>query len=366
MKAESAARQRFVVLDTMRGYAACVVMTLHYGYLKTTNAYMAVDFFFLLSGFVLAHAYFNRPDINFWSFAQYRLARLYPLHLLTFLLTAVLLTVIGREWYDGEFILHLFMLHNIGLGPDRVAFNSPAWSISVEFWVNLAIGLLAVLVIAVRASKLVRNVVLGGIAAVCYLVLAASHGHVNLYYQDLMPLVNLGLLRGLGSICVGVLLYDVFRALSAPRSDMGHFWLQILTPVALGLFLVIMVLLPNETPWDFVALVVMMGIVIIMAFEVGPIAVLARKFDFLGRISFSIYLVHVPIQWALKEAIGDRFSFFTGYLIQFAVVIAVSYLTYTYFEKPSYAWGKRALRDAGNWCKKTVRGRQKSQAPPFS
>lgn len=359
--AESGTRQRFVVLDTMRGYAACVIMTLHYGYLRDTNAYMAVDFFFLLSGFVLAHAYFNRPNLSFWKFAQYRFARLYPLHLLTFLLTAVLLTVIGREWFDGEFVLHLFMLHNIGLGPDRVAFNSPAWSISVEFWVNLAIALLVLLVISLRNSRVLRNLLLALIACVCYGVLAGTQGHLNVYYHDLMPLVNLGLLRGLASISVGVLLYDVFRAVRSPRSDIEHLILQVLTPIALVIFMLVLVVLPNETSLDYLALLLMMPIVVIMAFEVGPAAIVARKFDFLGRISFSIYLVHVPIQWALKEMLGDRFGFFGGYVIQFAVVIAVSYLTYTYFEKPSYAWGKRFLGETGEWAKRLVGGAHKTE-----
>lgn len=346
--ATAMAQKRFVVLDAMRGFAACVVMTLHYGYLGSTNAYMAVDFFFLLSGFVLAHAYFNRENLSFWSFVQYRFARLYPLHLVTFLATAVLFTAIGLEWFDGEFVLHALMLHNLGLGPPRVAFNAPAWSISVEFWVNVAIGLFVVAALRFKLSRTLRNVVLIAIAAVCYGVLLVWHGHLNAYYHDLMPLVNLGLLRGLASICVGVLLYDVYLYFSARPSDGRHMTLQVLTPLCLIGFAALMIVPIKETPLDFVILAGLMLILVVAGFETGPLAVLARKFDFLGKISFSIYLVHIPIQILLDHLLDDAAGKFGGYVIQFAAVLAVSYLTYTYFEVPSYRWGKRVLRDAGN------------------
>lgn len=342
------ARKRFVVLDTMRGYAACIVMTLHYQYLLGTNAYMAVDFFFLLSGFVLAHAYFSRPSLNLFSFVQARFARLYPLHFVTFVVTVILYLIVGIEFTDGEFVLHLLMLHNLGLGPPRAGLNYPAWSISVEFWVNVAIGLIVVLASARALSLKSRNAILLAIAAVCYCVLLLTRGNLYAFYQDLAPLVNYGVLRGLGSIAVGVVLYDVYRWVERTYSDTTHAILQILTPIALIGFLFILVVPVKETVLDFVILALLATIVLVAAFETGPLAVLAKKFDLLGKISFSIYLTHLPVQVALKALLGDTVTMFEGYLIMVPVVLTVSYLTYTYFEVPSYAWGKRMLRESGD------------------
>ncbi|HEX7694251.1 MAG TPA: acyltransferase family protein, partial [Sphingomonas sp.] len=79
-------KRRFVVLDGMRGLAALSVVALHtaqYFPSQTgpARAYLAVDFFFMLSGFVMAHAYGDklRAGLTIKGFAEIRLARLYPM-----------------------------------------------------------------------------------------------------------------------------------------------------------------------------------------------------------------------------------------------------------------------------------------------
>lgn len=349
-------RKRFVLLDTMRGYAACIVMTLHYGYLsgataftlRETNAYMAVDFFFLLSGFVLAHAYFSKPTFNFFKFAQARFARLYPLHFATFVVTVILFSILGFEFTDGEFILHLFMVHNIGLGPPRAFLNYPAWSISIEFWTNVLLGLVVVAAFAKAPNRLVLNAILLVIGLVCQMLLFVFHGNLEATAENLMPLVNLGVLRGLSSIAFGIVLYDVYRWINSRYGDATHAALQILTPIALLVFLFVMFLPIYKTRIDFLILPVLAAVLLVAAFETGPVARFAEKFEILGRISFSIYLTHVPIQQALHAVLVGSLSYTAIYFIQFAAVLAISYLTFKYYEVPSYAWGKAFLRSTGD------------------
>lgn len=139
--AVSSKSARFVALDGMRGVAALFVAVGHY--IGGFPSYLAVDFFLLLSGFVLAHRYLYSGAVSFREFVVARLARLYPLHLLALFAFAGVYLLRFRHWpnyADGNvftFIVNLLLLQNVGLTPTELTWNVPSWSISVEFWVNL-------------------------------------------------------------------------------------------------------------------------------------------------------------------------------------------------------------------------------------
>ena len=117
---------------------------------------MFVDFFFVLSGFVLAHAYFGRVgrEVSVPRFLGLRLGRIYPLHLavlLAMLALELLLVAVpalterpafapGRS--GGELIASLLLLNSSGV-VDRLVWNGPSWSIAAEFWAYVAFALLA-------------------------------------------------------------------------------------------------------------------------------------------------------------------------------------------------------------------------------
>src|SRR5262245_45457012 len=99
---------RFLVLDGLRGLAAFAVILDHVSSVTLRHwfpgRYLAVDFFFVLSGFVLAHAYGERlqSQLSPWRFMCIRMIRLYPLYLLGLMLGLVL-PMIGalRGWNDA-------------------------------------------------------------------------------------------------------------------------------------------------------------------------------------------------------------------------------------------------------------------------
>ncbi|WP_409425544.1 acyltransferase family protein [Pseudoalteromonas sp. RW-H-Ap-1] len=124
-----------------------------YGH-KTTfifNSDIFVDFFFILSGFVIAHAYKSKIDsLNFQAYMQNRFARIYPLHLALLLAWLVFLSLkhllytqlnlgntdplINNDF--TSFFLNLFLLnaHNLD---DQLTWNAPSWSIGAEFYTYL-------------------------------------------------------------------------------------------------------------------------------------------------------------------------------------------------------------------------------------
>lgn len=103
-------RRTFDTLDGLRGTAAIVVLLLHVASAETPDlpvfgsAYLAVDLFFLLSGFVIGHAYEARlsDGLTFGKFLKIRLVRLYPLYVLGLALavaTPVLMALATRQWW---------------------------------------------------------------------------------------------------------------------------------------------------------------------------------------------------------------------------------------------------------------------------
>jgi peptidoglycan/LPS O-acetylase OafA/YrhL len=166
-------RHSFVILDGLRGIAAAAVVSVHArlffhsvaaygsvpdaaGLLPTTGplseAYLAVDFFFILSGFVLAHAYGEKlkDGMSLWRFMGIRLIRLYPLHLLALSLALwPYLTLRATSLHAGtiavQMLTALFFLPSPATDGEGSLFpmNGPVWSLLFELIAN---GLFALLI----------------------------------------------------------------------------------------------------------------------------------------------------------------------------------------------------------------------------
>ena len=126
---------RFHQLDTLRFVLALYIVGGHVtGWSGlNTNAELAVDFFFILSGFVLAQAIIERGP-SWPSFAVARFARLWPLHILT--MCAALFFVLKLNWFVVS--IHVLMLQNAGI-IDELTLNAPAWSVSSEMIIGLLV-----------------------------------------------------------------------------------------------------------------------------------------------------------------------------------------------------------------------------------
>lgn len=337
-------KQRFVVLDALRGYAALVIMFYHLQpFTPLFSGYLAVDFFLILSGFVLTHAYFSRDDFSFWEFLLARFARLYPLHLITLLFMAGLGLAMG--WYVGkmDFLLHFLMIHNIGFGPDKIVFNAPSWSISVEFWIN-AVMALALMAIPTLKQREVRWTVLIGVSWGLLGSLALSAGHLNVVETNLVPFVNLGLLRGFASFCIGIVVYEAFSLYGPSFTDKTRRLIAQLTPPAIILFAMSLFIPFKETAIDFVILPFFAVVVFLAAFETGKGVGHLKQYAYLGSISFAIYLVHVPVQRFFEVALNGSGGPITYVVLSTVTTIGIAALAHHYFELPMNRKVKTWLR----------------------
>jgi peptidoglycan/LPS O-acetylase OafA/YrhL len=156
-----ASKPRYEILDGLRGVAALMVIIFHcfetyipvFGTQIVNHGYLAVDFFFVLSGFVIGYAYDDRWDrMTTWGFFKRRLTRLHPMVIAGTLIGAALFFFAGAAFPETlkaplwKFALCLVMgLFMIPCGPgldirgwqEMNSFNGPNWSLTLEYCGNI-------------------------------------------------------------------------------------------------------------------------------------------------------------------------------------------------------------------------------------
>jgi peptidoglycan/LPS O-acetylase OafA/YrhL len=341
---------RISSLDGLRGIAAVAVMLFHFHYFFLPqahlseilpglgHAYLGVDLFFLMSGFVMAHAYGAKLALdwrkNWWEFTVARFARLYPLFITATLLmvaTAALsgMSLTGILLSRRTLLLQPLMLQFLAPG---LSWNYPSWSISTET--------VSYVLFVFSAGLLVGSYYPRLIAALCFAILLSisiSHGgSLHLFSGPS------SLLRTLAEFTLGAL---VHRACCGDSHSYRRF---------AALIAIALLLLAAFTHWD-ILVVAAFGFLIYNG--VHDSSVLARVLSArpaiaLGDYSYSIYLLHAPIHYAIMAICASRGYSLTKLSPEIAriwigmtslVVIGLSALAFNYFELPIRRWILRTL-----------------------
>lgn len=335
----NAIQDKFHSLDALRGIAAIAVAVFHVT--KIWAGYLAVDFFLVLSGFVLTHSYLYKVErVSLSAFIVNRFARLYPLHLFslfTFILASFTLMGGLPNYPDGAFytfIQNLTLTQNIGLNPHGLTYNYPSWSISVEFWINI------LFILAIRKST--SSILIMVAAAACILLVLLNTGHFDTHYSNYYGYVNSGLVRGLGSFLLGVISYKVY--LRVIKSALICNWLPLLELFSLVSVFLVVLYRDGKTSWiDGMAPFVFCITVCIFAFERGPISRGLTQLKRLGEISYSIYLNQITVLlicrfWMELNFKADALESIFIYIV---LLVLYSYLTFMVIEAPCKSFFRR-------------------------
>ena len=312
MKQTSA--QRFEALDSWRGVCALLVALFHMPLAGPVGenafvrgSFLFVDFFFVLSGFVIAHACTEKVGTGqgLARFMVTRFGRLFPLH--AFLLAAfvgfelVRLAIPslagGQPPFSGAFSLdtlpdNLALLHGLGMH-DHLSWNAPSWSISTELFAYVFFGL-AVLLLGRKSLALFALAVIAG-----PLVLFT-------YSPDFMDATyDLGLFRCLYGFSAGVLTH----ALLAGKIDSGPktreaLWTWTFAELTLIGAVILFVATASKHAGGLLAPLLFAFAVALFAHEGGYVSRLmkTKPLLLLGTISYSIYLTHIFVQSRLMNA----------------------------------------------------------------
>ena len=306
---------RFTSLDGLRGIAAIAVMLFHAAPSTMPGGYLAVDFFFCLSGFIVAFAYRDRikNGLALSEFAKLRMARLYPMMFLGGLL--------GIALHGGGPNM-LFLVPDFG-GGSLFPSNPPFWSLFAEVLVNIGYG-----IILVRLSS--RHLFL--LAAICgaSLVLGMLNGPWPRQFGSNLESLPWMAPRTLYSFVAGVLLFRLRDQGSRvrPRS----LW-ALLLPIVM---IAAMMIDPAKRAMSDAGtiLLVFPAIVWLGSFVEMPLQGFWKQ---MGALSYPLYCIHMPIIYFLSDSISER-------LIVAVVLVFAALALDNFYDRPLRAWLARRVR----------------------
>ena len=361
-------------LTPLRGVAAVLVVLFHsqifiyplvdgHASLLMEKGWLWVDFFFVLSGFILTHVYGDafRGGVTraaYWKYLRARFARVYPLHFFTLLwvIAAGMLVLAGpiaAEWNRGlRFILDirtapacLLLVQALYLYP-TAPMNTVSWSLSTEWWMYLLFPLLIPLLVAGGRGRrwIWLGVVAGLYAAVKYWLVPQFGMHLWQRQPATLNTINdFAFLRCAAGFGLGMLTYRWFQLGFLRRllqRDLA-FW-----------FVVLAVVLSLHFDVNELLIVALFPFLILATVYNGASAsrlLSTRPAQRLGDWSFSIYMVHMPIfftyrglapllgLWVPNGFFTVRPDYRVGWFaacVFLAVTLAVAALCYRWLEVP--------------------------------
>lgn len=316
-------KAHYALLDGLRGVAALLVIVYHIfegyafaggGLIETFNhGYLAVDFFFILSGFVIGYAYDDRwgQNLTMKDFFKRRLIRLHPMVILGAVLGVATYCIQGCVQWDGTHVaLSMVMISLLcamcfipavpGIGyevrgnGEMFPLNGPSWSLFFEYIGNI---LYALFIRRLSTPVLAVLVAVLGVGYASFALLDVS-GYGSMGVGWTLDAVNFsgGLLRMLFPFSMGMLLSRRFK----PFRVRGAFWLASIILVAL--FAV--PYLPGMEPFCLNGLfeTICVAFVFPVLVWLGASGTTTNKRStavckFLGDISYPVYMVHYPIMY---------------------------------------------------------------------
>ena len=366
-------KPHYEILDGLRGVAALLVVFYHIfeglsfaegGTLITTinHGYLAVDFFFILSGFVIGYAYDDRlgKTMTLGNFFKRRLIRLHPMIIMGAVLGVVFYCLQGCVKWDGTHVATsmimlallcalFFIPATPGAGYDirgngeMFPLNGPSWSLFFEYIGNI---LYAVFIHRLSNKALTALVFLLGIGLAWFALFdVAGYGMIGVGWT--LDGVNFlgGSLRMLFPFSLGMLLSRNFK----PVKVRGAFW--ICSIVLLALFCVPYIEGNSPICWNGLFEAICILFIFPVLVWIGASGKTTDKHPtqickFSGDISFPLYAVHYPVMYLFYAWLIDNKYYTFGEVWPVALIVYIgsillAYLCLKCYDEPVRKWLSR-------------------------
>jgi len=336
-----APRRAFQTLDGLRGVGAFLVVIRHvplFGAAHVPESFLAVDLFYLVSGFVVAHAYAERLKGGgyFTAFVKTRIIRLYPLYALGLALGVIpaLISIFFDPvgwWTWGKVALALatgaVMFPMLpGMGANGSSLDGPTWTLAPELVAN---ALYALFIRWMTLPVLIAIIAVSGAGVIYaehhYESLDVGYGDTELW----AALARVGF-----SFFTGVLIHRFFGA-REHRSNLISWGLVAVLGVLLG------ITVSDDWVNDYELAVVLLGFPLLLigaaCFEPGPRT--GKLFSVVGLVSYGVYIIHQPLGNIARQvikrvpALNDPTGIVSGTLFM-AAVIALAWWLDGAFDAP--------------------------------
>lgn len=366
-------KPHYELLDGLRGVAALLVVIYHIfeglafaeatdgvgsGLITTLNhGHIAVDFFFILSGFVISYAYDDRwGKMSLGGFFKRRLIRLHPMLVMGAVIGAIAFFAVGCERWDGSItptswvmialLLTMCMVPAVPGVPYEVRgngemfpLNGPGWSLFFEYIGNICYALF---MRRMSTKVLAFFTLLLGLAHAWFFI-----GDISQY--DMIGVgwtidtVNFwgGFIRMLFPFSMGMLLARTFK----PRKVKGAFW--ICTMALIFLFAVPYIPSDNgislNSLYEFVCIACIFPALVWLGACGSASGMTSKANTFLGELSYPLYIVHYPIMyifyaWLIKNDIYTLKACWPVALLVVASSIALAYISLKFYDEPVRRW----------------------------
>lgn len=358
-------KPHYEILDGLRGVAALLVIWYHIyecfpaEYYPMGHGYLAVDFFFILSGFVIGYAYDDRwKKMSLKDFFKRRIIRLHPMVIIGTIIGAITFAIQGCSRWDGTEVpygaIMLAMLCGMLMIPafpgsiyevrgncEMFPLNGPQWSLFFEYMANI---IYALLLRRMSVKVLATFTILSGVAFAAFIVAdPPGYGSIGVGWSVIDYNFVGGLLRMMFPFSIGLLMSRNFK----PIKVKGAFWIC-------SAIIIAALSLPNMSVGDntlynrIYELAVVAFVFPLVVFigasgkttNSGTIAVNR----FLGNISYPLYIVHYPTMYLFYHYIGFPNTFRTPdetqwlHLLLFFGNIILAYLCMRFYDFPVRKW----------------------------
>jgi peptidoglycan/LPS O-acetylase OafA/YrhL len=309
-------KERFAVLDIFRGIFSSLVVLFHLSAFSATpvinnefvyNSDLFVDFFFVLSGFVIAYSYQHiKTGAELKRFFKKRFFRLYPLHIIVLLL--FVLIELSKHSASGyvhvnkvenvsnniyTFLTNLFLVNSVKFPEiNDVSWNIASWSISAEMIAYVVFGF---------TMLFINRCNLSGLKTIIYLIIAILAGTAMYLLTGSFKLTrafDYGYLRGIMGFSLGVVCLHTFNICKDHLRTLGKGLFSFLEIAFITLNIVLVCNGDYFKSYGFIFEVVFFLTILVFAFEKGWVSGLMKKSGFLhstGKYSYSIYMIHTLI-----------------------------------------------------------------------
>ena len=364
-------KPHYALLDGLRGVAALLVVWYHVfeGFQFAGNkpvidfinhGYLAVDFFFILSGFVVGYAYDNRwgKTLTLGGFFRRRLIRLQPMVIMGAVIGAVSFLLSGMERWDGThatlwltflaFVCGCLMLPALPGMPREVRgngemfpLNGPCWSLFFEYIGNIVYALL----IRRLSTRLLAVLSFALCCALTWFAVTDQSGYSSIGVGWTVDRTNIlgGSLRMLCPFTMGILMSRIFKPMKNVR---GAFWTS--AALLLAIFHVPYIYSEGALSLNGVfeaACIIGVFPLVVWYAASGKTTDIAstRICRFLGDISYPLYIVHYPIMyafymWLIKTRQYTLYETWPAALAAVSASIILAWLCLKLYDMPVRKW----------------------------
>ena len=367
-------KPHYELLDGLRGVAAILVLIYHifegFAFAESTNGegsglittlnhgHIAVDFFFILSGFVISYAYDDRwGKMSLGGFFKRRLIRLHPMLIMGAVVGMISFLLTGCQQWSGEvtpiswvmiaLLLTIFMVpalpglpYEVRGNGEMFPLNGPMWSLFFEYIGNI----LYALVIRRLSTKLlaVLTAILGVLHAWIFVGDLSGYDSVGIGWT--IDTINFwgGLVRMLFPFSMGMLLARIFK----PREVKGAFW--ICSAMLIAVFAVPYIAKSGAISLNSLYEVVCIAVIFPFIVWLGACGrggdnYTGRINNFLGELSYPLYIVHYPIMYIFYKWLIENRCYTLGDTLGLSALVVLSSVALAYaclklYDEPVRKW----------------------------